>query len=103
MKKLIVVCFCLASCGPIHLKQTIETFTFRVVYQDSSIDTIQHIYTNCYQDRPAVDYIKISENGIISSSLTPACLMVGSGFYSTVVACGVRKYSVINKTIKVVE
>lgn len=73
------------------------TYTAKVTYTDSSVDTVV-FGRESFKGNPVVVYLKVSESGVLSSGGTSPCLMIGCGFYSTPVVCGVRKYEIISES-----
>jgi hypothetical protein len=66
-----------------------------IVYTNGDKDTINCKYDS-FKGNECFLYLKISENGLLSSGGTASCIVTGCGFYSNVVACGVRKYEVLS-------
>jgi hypothetical protein len=66
-----------------------------VVYTNGDKDTLNCKYDS-FKGNECFLYLKISENGLLSSGGTASCIVMGCGFYTTVVACGVRKYEVLS-------
>jgi len=72
------------------------TYTVKITYTDSAVDTVTFDYDS-FKGIPVNVYLKISDSGLLASGGTSPCLMVGCGFYRTAIACGVRKYEIINE------
>tara|TARA_R110000782_G_C14658899_1_gene397638 strand:+ start:424 stop:765 length:342 start_codon:yes stop_codon:yes gene_type:complete len=72
------------------------TYTAKITYTDSAVDTVKFDYDS-FKGNPVNVYLKISDSGLLASGGTSPCLMVGCGFYNTAIACGVRKYEIINE------
>lgn len=71
-------------------------YTAEVVYTDSAVDTLTFTYKSFKGNRVYVN-LHISESGIINNVATSPCLIVGCGFYHDIIACGVRKYRILNE------
>jgi len=74
-------------------------FISEVTYTDSSIDTLT-FGRNGFKGNKVIVYIKTSDSGFISSAGTSPCLVMQCGFYTTTIACGVRKFSILERTEK---
>lgn len=67
-----------------------------VTYTDSSRDTIEFGRDSFKGNKVGV-YMKISDNGLLTSSSVNSCIMIGCGFYQRPVVCGVRKYEILEE------
>ena len=72
------------------------TYTIKVTYTNSAVDTLTFSYES-FKGNNVYVKLKITENGLFGSSGTSPCLIVGCGFYRTPIACGVRKYKILNE------
>lgn len=72
------------------------TYTAKVTYTDSAVDTLIFDYDS-FKGNPVYVTLKITDSGLLASGGTSPCLIVGCGFYSTPIACGVRKYEILNE------
>jgi len=72
------------------------TYTAKVTYTDSAVDTLVFSYDS-FKGNNVYVYLKITESGLIASGGTSPCLMVGCGLHTKAIACGVRKYEIINE------
>lgn len=66
----------------------------KVTYTNGQIDTVSYEYKS-FKGNEAHTYLKVSENGLLSSAGTTPCLIVGCGFRQDVVVCDVRKYEIL--------
>lgn len=91
--------FIIYSCGYKNAQNYKYTWTVDVTYANGDKDTI-HCSYDSFNGNPVSIYLKIHENGLLSDSGTEPCLVMGCGFYTEVVCCGVRSYSILslNKT-----
>ncbi len=67
---------------------------FAVTYTNGDQDTINCQY-NSFNGNECYLYLKIENGGIVSSGVEP-CIIMGCGFYSEPVVCGVRKYEILS-------
>ena len=66
-----------------------------VVYTNGEKDTVKCQY-NSFKGNDCFLILQISEDGVLSSGGTAPCIVIGCGFYSKVVVCGVRKYEILS-------
>jgi hypothetical protein len=76
------------------------TYTAKVTYTDSAVDTLV-FGRESFKGNNVYVYLKVAENGLLASGGTSPCLMIGCGFYEKAVACGVRKYEILD-TLQIV-
>ena len=73
------------------------TYTAKVTYTDSAIDTMIFSYDS-FKGNPVYVYISTSNDGFLTSGTITPSLIIGCGFRSKVIACGVRKYEILNES-----
>ena len=83
-------------CSNEHRQNYTYTYTANITYTDGSIDTLV-FSRDSFNGNDVHVYLKISENGLLTSAGISPCLVIGCGFYERAVACGVRKYEILNK------
>ena len=91
---LLVMC-CFFSCSSNFGTNYIYKWKLAVVYTNGEKDTVNCQY-NSFKGNECYLTLKISESGLLSSGGTEPCIIMGCGFYSEPVVCGVRKYEILN-------
>lgn len=90
----LLLCVILISCSNFETNYTYK-WKLAVVYTNGEKDTIKCQYDS-FKNNECYLYLKISETGLISGAGTAPCIIMGCGFYSDVVACGVRKFEILS-------
>ncbi len=70
-------------------------YKVKVTYTDSAVDTLE-CNRNSFKGNKVYLYLKISESGLLSSTGTSPCLVIGCGFYKKTIVCGVRKFEILS-------
>jgi hypothetical protein len=91
---LLVMC-CFLSCSSNFGTNYTYKWKLAVVYTNGEKDTVNCQYDS-FKGNECYLTLKISESGLLSSGGTEPCIIMGCGFYSEPVVCGVRKYEVLN-------
>ena len=86
---------CLFSCQKNYGTNYTYKWKLAVTYTNGDKDTINCQYDS-FKSNDCFLTLKVSESGLLSSSETEPCIIMGCGFYSEPVTCGVRKYEVIS-------
>lgn len=90
---LFVTC-CFLSCSNSKTNYTYK-WKLAVVYTNGEKDTINCQYDS-FKGNKCYLAFKISEHGVFSSGGTEPCIIMGCGFYSSPVVCGVRRYEILS-------
>jgi hypothetical protein len=91
---LLVMC-CFFSCSSNFGHNYTYKWKLAVIYTNGEKDTVNCQY-NSFKGNECYLTLKISESGLLSSGGTEPCIIMGCGFYSEPVVCGVRKYEILN-------
>ena len=91
---LLVMC-CFLSCSSNFGTNYTYKWKLAVIYTNGEKDTVDCQY-NSFKGNECYLTLKISESGLLSSGGTEPCIIMGCGFYSKPVVCGVRKYEILN-------
>jgi len=89
---IIFIIITIQSCNKQNYKYE---YIAEVTYQNGEIDTVMF---NIETSNKVYVYLKIEESGLLNNVATSPCLVIGSGFYEEAVACGLRKYKILNET-----
>ena len=69
-------------------------WNIKVVYTDSSIDTLD-VSRKSFNGNTVALYLNIAEPGMLSDAGTVPCIVTHCGFYKNPVVCGVRRFEII--------
>ena len=82
-----------------HCTNLNNNYTYKwkvaVVYSNGDKDTLNCQYDS-FNGNTCYVSLKISDRGLLSGGGTDPCIVIGCGFYTEIVACGVRRYEVVS-------
>ena len=98
MKKILLILslLTLMACSINYPPDFKYSWTVKVTYTDSSVDTI-YVERESFKGNPVDLYLKTSTPNLIGSSGITPCLVSQCGFYVETLVCGVRKYQILTE------